>query len=737
MDLFVYALLKKHFNNKIDVELEYIKDFLEGRINEAIKTAEELFEKVNQGLVDIDENLKDINLKVDDELSEMRQAVRALLLDVQNELDTLKIEMEKIEGASELLEEVKGSLSESEGVLQNIEDSLEDVKAELERAKEINEKVEKAFSELYSKVEGTLNYLEDIVEALDQFKHVGEWEEGVHYLKNNEVIHNGSTYRALVNVFSEEPSVDALSWQLIAQRGVDGEGAVSSVNNVLPDEKGNVDLGDLASKKYVDDKIGDVDLSELDAHIASKENPHGVTKSQVGLGNVQNYSIATSEEAKKGEVDNKYMTPLKVLESLISNIEGVLDEIVVMKEHLPSDAGLEDFPRGVSVGYTNQLGDNYPQRWGTLVNFKTRSDLVMAQFWFGNGGGTGTTRHKLYYRIYNKGRDDLKNGWSPWYKALDELDISDSTSLDSSVRIASSKAVKYLNDSLIDTHNQLKSHESTSASETKLGHVKLTDDITSEHSVSRGYAVTPKGVYDVLMEFTEEFMNLEKTVSEVDSKADKAQKRANEAFTLGNKVKQDLADTLLSYDKNLPVEGANWSNLINYVDTSLQDNLALKVEFLEWVENFIVGNPAILSVYKEMTGSSVIPPLPPTQQGKKDYSVYHTSQIIDLLLKKGVKTASGNMLIKSNTLPPNITLDFLPKTFKVSFADAIGEDFSEYAYAKIIENYVLAKVSSYGEEITLGGWEMREVIKGKITLVSLAPSGLNTDIRIKWEAMSF
>jgi len=53
-------------------------------------------------------------------------------------------------------------------------------------------------------------------------------------------------------------------------------------------------------------------LVPLNAHIARIDNPHGVTKAQVGLGSVQNYGIATSAEALNGSSNALYMTPLLV-----------------------------------------------------------------------------------------------------------------------------------------------------------------------------------------------------------------------------------------------------------------------------------------------------------------------------------------------------------------------------------------------------------------------------------------
>ena len=61
--------------------------------------------------------------------------------------------------------------------------------------------------------------------------------------------------------------------------------------------------------------------TRINLHTVNLENPHEVNKEQVELGNVENYGVATTEEATEGLVDNKYMTPAKVrsfMESLFS-----------------------------------------------------------------------------------------------------------------------------------------------------------------------------------------------------------------------------------------------------------------------------------------------------------------------------------------------------------------------------------------------------------------------------------
>ncbi len=58
-------------------------------------------------------------------------------------------------------------------------------------------------------------------------------------------------------------------------------------------------------KEYVD-KIS----TALTAHEGNADNPHNVTKSQVGLEKVDNYPTAKQSDAEAGTDDNKFMTPL-------------------------------------------------------------------------------------------------------------------------------------------------------------------------------------------------------------------------------------------------------------------------------------------------------------------------------------------------------------------------------------------------------------------------------------------
>lgn len=57
-------------------------------------------------------------------------------------------------------------------------------------------------------------------------------------------------------------------------------------------------------------------------HTVDKSNPHGVNKEQVDLGNVENYGVASVEEAMEGLVENKYMTPALVKQAIESYLNN-------------------------------------------------------------------------------------------------------------------------------------------------------------------------------------------------------------------------------------------------------------------------------------------------------------------------------------------------------------------------------------------------------------------------------
>jgi len=82
-------------------------------------------------------------------------------------------------------------------------------------------------------------------------------------------------------------------------------------------------LDDMVGMSEIYDALKDIEAAilanagqALQDHIDDKNNPHQVTKAQVGLGNVLNYGVADLPEAQAGTANNKYMTPLRVRQAI-------------------------------------------------------------------------------------------------------------------------------------------------------------------------------------------------------------------------------------------------------------------------------------------------------------------------------------------------------------------------------------------------------------------------------------
>jgi F0F1-type ATP synthase membrane subunit b/b' len=78
-----------------------------------------------------------------------------------------------------------------------------------------------------------------------------------------------------------------------------------------------------AKKEYVDSEVNPLATKEaLSTHVDNKQNPHDTNKTHVGLGLVENYGVATQEEAESGSATNKYMTPLRVFQAISKWVQG-------------------------------------------------------------------------------------------------------------------------------------------------------------------------------------------------------------------------------------------------------------------------------------------------------------------------------------------------------------------------------------------------------------------------------
>lgn len=78
-------------------------------------------------------------------------------------------------------------------------------------------------------------------DAIEGWGTAEQWVNDKQYERNNVVTDNGSTWQALRPNIGVTPS-EGFDWTCLAKKGLDGTGAVSSVNNRFPGSDGNVEI---------------------------------------------------------------------------------------------------------------------------------------------------------------------------------------------------------------------------------------------------------------------------------------------------------------------------------------------------------------------------------------------------------------------------------------------------------------------------------------------------------------
>jgi hypothetical protein len=97
---------------------------------------------------------------------------------------------------------------------------------------------------------------------------------------------------------------------------------LSNVTNVDTSTTTNITEG--TKLFYTEGRVNaNTNVAANTTHRGLTNDPHNVTKDQVGLGSVENQANASQVEAEAGVVDNKVMTPLKVSQAITAQGGGV------------------------------------------------------------------------------------------------------------------------------------------------------------------------------------------------------------------------------------------------------------------------------------------------------------------------------------------------------------------------------------------------------------------------------
>jgi hypothetical protein len=219
--------------------------------------------------------------------------------------------------------------------------------------------------------------------------------------------------------------------------------------SVMVEISASIALGETEGTAYEGSK-GKATTDKVNSHIANKLNPHGVTKAQVGLGNVENLAPANlpistaTQSALDSKVDkvpgSSLVSDTEIAKLAGLNEQSVIDESIADAKKAGTDANAHlSAVSGQSTGaYVANTKANYISKATSLndadlkldAQVKKNADNIAAL----TGGGSGSIPSQIEAAI-NK----LKGGASEGYDTLKEIEdivkkeISDRTSSDSAL----------------------------------------------------------------------------------------------------------------------------------------------------------------------------------------------------------------------------------------------------------------------------------------------------------------
>ncbi|WP_249645713.1 MULTISPECIES: methyl-accepting chemotaxis protein [unclassified Lysinibacillus] len=222
-------------------------------VHEAITNANSAADKANQAASDV-QSAVDAAQRAADEAQEAVIATERAIENVNSSLNQID---QAIEAVNVVIDESNTATESANQAVRDINIVKEDLSSTVtEKLNEadiaIANTIEAADIAVTNAVEATEVAIVNAVEATDAANQAAEnikgwgtaveWDAVTNFEKNNVVTENGSTWQAKRQNTNSRPSMDNQDWILIARRGVDGTGSVSSVNGQSPDENGNVEL---------------------------------------------------------------------------------------------------------------------------------------------------------------------------------------------------------------------------------------------------------------------------------------------------------------------------------------------------------------------------------------------------------------------------------------------------------------------------------------------------------------
>lgn len=180
---------------------------------------------------------------------EQRNNINDTFDDIQRRLSNLRLQISVLSGGEDLdsilqsiqdaIDSANNATSDTQQALNNVSQSLDQLNVALQNSEDATNNANQATIDARNEIIAMQNFV-------NQLGNSETYDNNKNYFKNNIVEYNGSSFIALQETTGNTPPLLPEKrndfWQLLAQRGVDGSGAVSKVAGKSPEIDGNIEL---------------------------------------------------------------------------------------------------------------------------------------------------------------------------------------------------------------------------------------------------------------------------------------------------------------------------------------------------------------------------------------------------------------------------------------------------------------------------------------------------------------
>lgn len=207
-----------------------------------------------------------LNLQMQINILSGASSVEEVLTDLNEAINNANTTVAELQ--SLVADSIEGSETATQSAINNLNTELAAqltiIDARLTTMQTAIEEVEIATDDANTATANTTSVINDARQAITDINNLiasmsfkGEYNASTTYNANNIVRYGKSSYVSLKTQSGVTPNDDGVNWRLVAAGGIDGTGAVSTVNDVEPDENGNVIL-DVPSQQEFEELKSDV-----------------------------------------------------------------------------------------------------------------------------------------------------------------------------------------------------------------------------------------------------------------------------------------------------------------------------------------------------------------------------------------------------------------------------------------------------------------------------------------------